>query len=102
MILFYMASFLSTRAKMKTVRIAYRFCFGHIVRNRTETIGAEHRPGGASKKIQVFGLGIFLSIAKAMAYHHDAVVYIIAARVRRISSRVSVYQKAFAMMIYNF
>jgi len=37
-----------------------------------------------------------------MAYHHDAVVYIIAARVRRISSRVSVYQKAFAMMIYNF
>ena len=32
-------------------------------------------PVSSSKKFQVFGLGIFLSIAKAMAYHqHDFVV----------------------------
>ena len=68
---------------------------------RNEQVARSNRVS-SSKKFQVFGLGIFLSIAKAMAYHHDAVVYIIAARVRRISSRVSVYQKAFAMMIYNF
>ena len=49
MILFYMASFLSTRAKMKTVRIAYRFCFGHIVRNRTADRRQSRRPGGASR-----------------------------------------------------
>ena len=58
-------------------------------------------PVRGAKKERSNRFVLFLSIAKAMAYHHDAVVYIIAARVRRISSRVSVYQKAFAMMIYK-
>ena len=42
---------MSTRAQTKSgtqKRAAFRF--GHIVHSRTETIGAEHRLGGASRK----------------------------------------------------
>ena len=43
-----------------------------------DEVGSSSLPN-SSKKFQVFGLGIFLSIAKAMAYHQHgiAVLYLI-------------------------
>ena len=57
----------------------------HAAVNRSVTGSS---PVWGAKKLSFFGTRVFLSKPTGLVYHHDAVVYIIAAQVRRISSHL--------------